>query len=164
MYVLCGLCGLCFFVCFVHLVYFGFLPACLPILPTMGYPKLGAHCCDVSLPHFSPGKGYHSHRCLAPHPLQGQDDLVVPALGLSWSSCLNARLMLSRSDRFVPAAAEAACSVAEGDAAEGEGEGAATAGVVAVVERRLSVVFAPHLDLGGGSCKYRVTEEGVAGV
>eukprot|EP00667_Euglena_gracilis_P011626 EG_transcript_11890 len=127
---------------------------------TAAHHRLAVLAANQVTGHFDSSRGISGSSSAT----EGQDDLVVPALGLSWSSCLNARLMLSRSDRFVPAAAEAACSVAEGDAAEGEGEGAATAGVVAVVERRLSVVFAPHLDLGGGSCKYRVTEEGVAGV
>jgi len=63
---------------------------------------------------------------------------VVPALGLFWAHCVSTRLFLSRA---TPAGA-----LRVGD----------------VVQRRLRVVFAPHLPCG--DCKYAVTRRGVVGV
>ena len=68
---------------------------------------------------------------------------VVPALGLAWSNTINTRLMLSRWN--VPKALHV---MREGNP---ESE----------IERELEIVFAPHLPQS--RCKFRVTEEGVAG-
>ncbi|KAK1420892.1 hypothetical protein QVD17_22844 [Tagetes erecta] len=64
---------------------------------------------------------------------------VCPALGLSWSNCINSRLFLSRQE-----------VIEDGD-------------FVNTRERReLHVVFAPHLPYS--SCEYVIRKEGVFGV
>ncbi|XP_050216040.1 DNA repair protein XRCC3 homolog [Mercurialis annua] len=59
---------------------------------------------------------------------------VCPALGLAWANCVNSRLFLSRQEN-------------------GEGNGG---------ERRLHVVFAPHLPYS--SCEFVIKREGVFGI
>mmetsp|Transcript_11957 Transcript_11957/g.38044 ORF Transcript_11957/g.38044 Transcript_11957/m.38044 type:complete len:326 (-) Transcript_11957:271-1248(-) len=90
----------------------------------------------------------------------GGDSLRVPALGLSWSSSVNTRLLLTRHER--PAATEApplppyathpgAAPVAE----EGGGGGLTFA-------REMHVLFSPRLP--HSSCRFEVRAEGVVGV
>lgn len=62
---------------------------------------------------------------------------VSPALGLSWASCVNTRLFLSREDEIV-------------------GNG------VVRTKRTIRVVFAPHLP--EGSSEFVILKEGVFGV
>lgn len=65
---------------------------------------------------------------------------VCPAMGLAWANCVNMRLFLSRS-------AEEAKANIDG---------------CAKLERKLQVVFAPHLP--EGSCEFVIRREGVFGV
>ncbi|KAI0518795.1 hypothetical protein KFK09_006231 [Dendrobium nobile] len=66
---------------------------------------------------------------------------VCPAMGLAWANCVNMRLFLSRS-------------AAEGNVVDIDG--------CTMLERKLQVVFAPHLP--EGSCKFVIQREGVFGV
>lgn len=77
---------------------------------------------------------------------------VCPALGLSWANCINSRLFLSRFDgigrnRIGTSGSE--------DQSCGELGGVTT-------QRRMQVVFAPHLP--ESSCQFVIAKEGVFGV
>ncbi|XP_020596453.1 DNA repair protein XRCC3 homolog [Phalaenopsis equestris] len=65
---------------------------------------------------------------------------VCPAMGLAWSNCVNMRLFLSRSP----------------EDGNGDTDGCAN------LQRKLQVVFAPHLP--EGSCEFVIRREGVFGV
>ncbi|XP_068659734.1 DNA repair protein XRCC3 homolog [Aristolochia californica] len=67
---------------------------------------------------------------------------VCPALGLSWASCVNSRVFLSRTDEVVNTG--------------GEGE------EIVQTRRKMQVVFAPHLP--ESSCEFVILREGVFGV
>lgn len=75
--------------------------------------------------------------------------LVCPALGLSWSNCVNSRLFLTRNEEIV-----------------GEETGLVDVGTgdftTTQTRRHMRVVFAPHLP--DSSCEFVITREGVFGI
>lgn len=74
---------------------------------------------------------------------------VVPALGLAWANCVNSRLFISRSDDTV-------CK----ERRENDDNGPSS--VTRRAQRRLDIVFSPHLP--GYSCEFMITQEGICGV
>jgi DNA-repair protein XRCC3 len=93
------------------------------------------------------------------------EDAVVPALGLSWSACVNARLMLLRSDRHPGPVIPDPLQLADGEhSVDGQLKKGAKAGSSPPAPvRRMAVLFAPHLD-DQSFCEFRITEAGVSGV
>ncbi|KAK9275719.1 hypothetical protein L1049_022987 [Liquidambar formosana] len=74
---------------------------------------------------------------------------VSPALGISWSNCVNSRLFLSRNEEIV-----------------GEETGLVDKSggdfIARQTRRQIQVVFAPHLPKS--SCEFMITRDGVFGV
>lgn len=86
---------------------------------------------------------------------------VVPALGLAWANCVNARLFLSRcsvGDSATPALYRGPPCAAAAAAASALGSGGAGPPPL----RRIQVVFAPHLPQR--ECFYVVERTGVRGL
>ncbi|XP_024011627.1 DNA repair protein XRCC3 homolog [Eutrema salsugineum] len=71
---------------------------------------------------------------------------VVPALGLAWANCVNSRFFISRSNETI-------CK-------ENDESGRSSVSIRA--QRRLEIVFSPHLP--GSSCEFKITPEGICEV
>ncbi|KAF6147061.1 hypothetical protein GIB67_036780 [Kingdonia uniflora] len=73
---------------------------------------------------------------------------VCPALGLSWANCVNSRLFLSRTEEIVVTREQRGSEETNED--------------VVITQRRLQVVFAPHLPKA--SCEFVIVRKGVFGL
>ena len=81
----------------------------------------------------------------------------VPALGLSWSNAVTARLLLSRTEQYVTVALHDS-HVASGD----QSDLSIPRGTYQANVRNLRVLFAPHLP--SSACRFIVDEDGVKGL
>jgi DNA-repair protein XRCC3 len=81
---------------------------------------------------------------------------VVPALGLSWSNCVNTRIMLSRTEKMVPIA------ISEFSRKRKLDEDTRKLIPKEVIVRKLQVLFAPHLP--NITCDFIVDPDGVIGI
>lgn len=77
---------------------------------------------------------------------------VVPTLGLSWSNLVTTRLMISRTDSFIPGTAEVSKSAQK----------ASRKTVVEYNIRQLEIVFCPWKERK--SCRFVVTSKGIEDV
>jgi len=84
----------------------------------------------------------------------------VPALGLSWSNAVTARLLLSRTEQYVTVALHDShdSNVASGD----QSDLSVPRGTYQANVRNLRVLFAPHLP--SSACRFIVDEDGVKGL
>jgi hypothetical protein len=105
----------------------------------------------------SPLSPCHPSQVTADFGATGAGNAVQPALGLSWSSCVNTRFIVTRRDGSSPSLRAFAAQL---EAAAGQGGGA---GAWSAFTRELRLLFSP-LAPPDTACEFVITSCGVSGV